>query len=312
MSNTPYFQSPLNILLIEDSEADALLIERELKSVIFEDYFLQKAATLEEAIRLLSKNSFHVALLDRSLPDADGFDGLYSLQNIAPNLPLVFLTSYQNEQIALESIKQGAQDYLLKDKSNGSVIKRAIHFAMLRKQFESILIERANFDLLTGLANRWLFENRLEIAIAKMKRDKDIFALLFLDLDFFKNINDVHGHAAGDQVLKNVGERLKQIFRPYDTVARLGGDEFVVLLESIQDIQDIVETAKRIISLLEEPIPVFGNELTVGVSIGIVICDKENMLAETLVKHADKAMYHAKSKPGSSYCLSDGYTNIEA
>lgn len=304
MLSTPYFQPPLSILLIEDSKGDALLIEKELNTVIPESYILQKAVTLEEALKLLPNNKFHVALLDRSLPDAEEFDGLYSLQNMAPDLPIVFLTSYQNEQTALDSIKKGAQDYLLKDKSNGQIIKRAIHFAILRKEFEGILVERANFDLLTGLANRWLFENRLDMAIAKIKRGQTNFAILFLDLDLFKKINDVHGHAAGDTVLKEVGKRLKTMFRSYDTVARFGGDEFAVLLESIEDIEETKGLAKRIISLLEKPMHVFGNELTIGVSIGIVICnDDKKILAETLMKKADEAMYKAKREHGSCYFI---------
>lgn len=302
--STPYFQSPFSILLIEDSRGDALLIERELNTVIPEGYILQKAVTLEEALNLLPNHKFSVALLDRSLSDAEGFDGLYRLQNMAPDLPIVFLTAYQNEQTALESIKQGAQDYLLKDKINGHIIKRAIEFAILRKEFETILIQRANFDLLTGLANRWLFENRLDMALAKMKRGHTNFAILFLDLDFFKPINDVHGHATGDNVLKEVGERLKKIFRPYDTVARFGGDEFAVLLESLEDEKEPINSAKRIIRILKEPMHVLGNELNIGVSIGIVICNnEEEILAETLMQRADEAMYKAKNVSGSCYCL---------
>ncbi len=304
MLSIPYFQPPLSILLIEDSKGDALLIEKELNKVIPEGYVLQKAETLEEALNLLPNNKFHVALLDRSLPDAEGFDGLYSLQNMAPDLPVIFLTSYQNEQTALESIKQGAQDYLFKDKSNGPIIKRAIQFAILRKEFEGVLIERANFDLLTGLANRWLFENRLDMAIAKMKRNQTIFAILFLDLDRFKKLNDVHGHAAGDKVLKEVGMRLKQSLRPYDTLARFGGDEFAVLLEYIGDEQEAVTAAKKIITLLEKPMQVFGNKLTVDVSIGIVTCDTDkNILSKILMQQADTAMYKAKNKTGSCYYL---------
>lgn len=306
MLNTSYFQPPLNILLIEDSKSDALLIERELNTVFSEGYTLQKAVTLEDAIKLLPKSNFHVALLDRTLPDADEFDGLYRLQNMAPSLPIVFLTSYQNEQTALESIKNGAQDYLLKDKSNGHMIKRAIQFAILRKQFEGILIEHANFDVLTGLANRWLFENRLDMAIAKIKRNHAVFALLFLDLNLFKKINDTHGHAVGDKVLKEVADRLKQIFRSYDTVARFGGDEFAILFESMNDVTDAVNAAERIITLIEKPISVFGNELSIGVSIGIAIANHEQpILPATLIQEADEAMYKAKLQPGSCYFLSD-------
>lgn len=299
-------QPLLRILLIEDSKLDALLIEKELNAAIPEGYDLKKAITLEEAINLLPNHRFDVALLDRTLPDADNFDGLYSLQNMAPELPIVFLTSYQNEQTALESIQQGAQDYLLKGKSNGLVIKRAIQFAILRKEFEGILIQRANFDFLTGLANRSFFESRLDIALSKLKRYKTVFAMLFLDLDLFKTINDTYGHATGDLVLKEVGTRLKQLLRPYDTAARFGGDEFAVLLECIDEVKEIEDIATRIIASFKKPIQVFGHELTIDVSIGIAIGENhQNISAEKLKQQADDAMYRAKTKPGSCYCLSN-------
>lgn len=306
MLKEPYTKPLLNILLIEDSKSDALLIERELNTAFSEGYTLHKAVTLEEAINLLPKSNFHVALLDRTLPDADEFEGLYRLQNMAPGLPIVFLTSYQNERTAFESIKNGAQDYLLKDKSNGHIIKHAIQFAICRKQYESILIEHANFDVLTGLANRWLFENRLDMAIAKVNRNHAVFALLFLDLDLFKKINDTHGHAVGDKVLKEVSNRLKQIFRPYDTIARFGGDEFAILFESMNNVTDAVNAAERIITLIEKPISVSGNELSIGVSIGIAIANHdETILPGTLIQKADAAMYRAKLQPGSCYFFSD-------
>lgn len=307
MASTTHSQDALSILLIEDSKVDAVLIEKELNAVFPENYILQKAVTLEQAINLLPQYDFNVALLDRSLPDANEFDGLFSLQNMAPELPIVFLTSFKNEQTALNAIEQGAQDYLLKDKSNGRVIKHAIQFAILRKKFECNLIERANFDLLTGLANRWLFEDRLDMAIAKMKRHKTTFALFFLDLDLFKSINDTYGHIAGDNVLKEVALRLKKSFRSYDTPARFGGDEFAVLLDCMSEITDAERVAKKIITLFEKPIQVFGNELNIDVSIGIVTCDAQpNAVAETLIKKADEAMYKAKSEKGSNYYLWDG------
>ncbi len=304
MFKNPYVQPPLSILLIEDSKGDAILIERELNIVFPEGYILQKALTLEEALNLLSNNTFHVALLDRTLPDANEFDGLYSLQNMAPDLPVIFLTSYQNEQTALESIVKGAQDYLLKDSSNGDVIKRAIEFAILRKKFEETLIKHANFDLLTGLANRWFFENTLDVALAKMQRNKSNIAILFIDLDHFKKINDEYGHAAGDKVLKEVGIRLKKSLRYYDTPARFGGDEFAVLIEFADNIKNVESVAEKIITQIEKPIKVFEKNFNIGVSIGISICSTEQkILAETLMQRADTAMYKAKNKAGSCYYL---------
>lgn len=306
MATSTSLPAPLSILLIEDSKGDALLIEKALKNVIPEGFNLQKAVTLGDALNLLPNYNFDVALLDRSLPDAQEFDGLYSLQNMAPQLPIVFLTAHQNEQTALEAIEHGAQDYLLKDEINGYIVKRAITFAILRKKYEGELILHANFDTLTGLANRKYFESRLDIALAKIKRHDSILAILFLDLDRFKPINDNYGHAAGDAVLKEVGSRLKHSSRPYDTAARFGGDEFALLIEDIPEISHVEIITKKIIALLGKPIQAFGNEFNLGVSIGVVTCvSGQNTLAETLIQQADSAMYNAKAEIGSSYCLWD-------
>lgn len=300
------FPLSLHILLIEDTEADALLIKKKLDMAIPEGYQLTQATTLEEALNLLPHHMFDIALLDCTLSDAENFDGLYSLQNMAPNIPIIFLTAHQHEHTALESIKKGAQDYLLKHKSTAHSMKRIIQFAILRKKFENTLLERANFDLLTGLANRWLFENRLDVAIAKLKRHDSILAILFLDLDLFKQINDRYGHTTGDKVLQEVSRRLKQPVRPYDTVARFGGDEFAVLLECIATQKEAEQITKRIITLLEEPIAIYGEKLTITVSIGISICKYEKKIfAEQLIQQADKAMYKAKSTTGSSYYIAD-------
>ena len=304
MSNSSISHAVLRILLIEDSKGDALLIEKHLHAVIAEEYSLQKAATLEEALSLLADHDFDVALLDRSLPDAEEFEGLYSLKNMAPQLPIVFLTAYQDEKTALEAIEEGAQDYLFKDKFDGHIIKRAIKYAIIRKKYENKLIMRANFDLLTGLASRMLFENRLEMALAKIRRHGGIIALLFLDLDRFKPINDTYGHTAGDKLLKEIGGRLQSILRSYDTAARTGGDEFVILLDCLKKVDDAEVVAKRIIALFDKPIKVMGREVSVGVSIGIATCATgQKMIPETLIQQADTAMYKAKTVSGSSYCI---------
>lgn len=307
-------ENPLQILLVEDSKGDALLIEKALSTAMPEGYLLKKALTLQGALELLPHHSFDVALLDRSLPDVEGFNGLHSLQNMAPQLPIVFLTAFHDEQTAFEAIEQGAQDYLYKDKIDGHVIKRALQYAILRKQFEGVLILRANFDNLTGLANRMLFESRLDMAFARMKRQGGNLAVLFLDLDRFKPINDTYGHAAGDMLLKEVGIRLKRALRPYDTAARFGGDEFAILLEGLLEADHSEIVAKKIIKLLDTPINVFGNEVTVGVSIGVATCTSEQDIStETLMQQADAEMYEAKAIEGSSFCtyVSDRFNSAK-
>jgi diguanylate cyclase (GGDEF)-like protein len=292
----------LRILLIEDSKGDAILVSKSIEQAMPGVVAISKATTIADALKQLSTETFDVALLDRTLPDAQEFDGLHSIQNMAPKLPVIFLTAYQDEQAALDAIENGAQDYMFKGKTESQQIKRAIQYAILRKQFEGVLIMRANFDALTGLTNRMLYESRLDIALARIKRHGGSVGVLFLDLDKFKQVNDTLGHAAGDKLLTDVATRLKQTLRPYDTAARFGGDEFAILLESVSDAVHSAVVAEKIIQLIKKPFQIAGQSVEIGVSIGIAVCDgTENADRDTILKRADSAMYEAKTISGNIY-----------
>jgi diguanylate cyclase (GGDEF)-like protein len=295
---------PLSILLIEDSKGSAILIQKELEKTFANAYSLVHASTLEEALRCIVEKKFNIALLDRALPDAQEFSGLHSIQNMAPDLPIIYLTGYADEQVAHESIRQGAQDYVFKDNLDGLFLKKAIDFAILRKEYEKVLILRANFDLLTGLTNRRMYENRLDLALAKVERHDTHLAVLFLDLDKFKQINDTFGHAAGDAVLIEVAKRLKSILRPYDTAARFGGDEFAILIEEMPKLEDCEAIAKKIVQLFEAPFFIAKKEMNLSVSIGISYCAAGCSIdREQIIHQADQAMYVAKQNQGSNYFL---------
>lgn len=294
---------PLRILLIEDSKGDSILIQKALSSAMSEAHTIDTVGTIEDAMQALTDKEYDVALLDRTLPDAEGFNGLYSIQNIAPKLPVIFLTGYQDENVAFEAIMKGAQDYLYKDKVEGHVIRRAIQYAILRKQFEGVLTMRANYDMLTGLANRMLFESRLDIALAKMERQEGSLGILFIDLDGFKGMNDTHGHAIGDQLLKEVAMRLKKSLRPYDTPARFGGDEFAILFENMPAEDHSRRVATKILERMEEPFVISGKTMDVGISIGGTTCmPSRRVKRDDLIRRADEAMYRAKSIKGNAFC----------
>lgn len=295
-------EEPTKILLIEDSKGDALLIKKSLESAMGKSHIASHVSTLEDAIQALEKEHYDVALLDRTLPDAEGFSGLYALQNMSPKLPVIFLTGYEDEEVACNAINQGAQDYLFKNKIDGEEMRRSIRYAVLRKNFENKLIMRANQDMLTGLANRMVYENRLTQALAKLQRQGGIIAVLFMDLDKFKEINDTLGHAAGDALLKEIGRRLKRSLRPYDTIARFGGDEFAILLEDIPAVDRTEAVAKKLIDLIKAPCNIAGETVEVGVSIGIAACLAGRVCSvEELLHEADEAMYKAKKQPGNAY-----------
>ena len=170
-----------------------------------------------------------------------------------------------------------------------------------RKAVEQRARHQAEHDALTGLPNRVLFLDRLHQALAKVKRQHNRFALMFLDLDNFKGINDNHGHHAGDAVLQQVGLRLTQCVRGVDTVSRLGGDEFVVLLADSGGADQAAHVASTIMGALAQPMHASGQELRLTVSIGIAICPNDGDDEDALLRHADAAMYHAKQNGRSAF-----------
>jgi diguanylate cyclase (GGDEF)-like protein/PAS domain S-box-containing protein len=164
------------------------------------------------------------------------------------------------------------------------------------KQTEEQLQYYAHYDMLTRLPNRLLFRDRLKQAMYHAKRNKRMLAILFLDLDRFKNINDTLGHHTGDLLLQKVAERLVNAVRINDTVSRLGGDEFIVILNDIADVEQPARIAKKIIDVLAKPIRIMIHELFVTASVGITLFPPDGDSEDQLIKNADTAMYHAKEQ----------------
>ena len=171
-----------------------------------------------------------------------------------------------------------------------------------RRALEDQLAHQAFHDSLTGLANRALFSERISHAIERGTRRRNLFAVLFIDLDDFKTVNDSLGHAAGDELLVAVADRIRGVIRPEDTCARLGGDEFAVMIESIDDREGAVIVAKRILGAMSEPLVVGGSDVIVQGSIGIAL-DSGGQTASEIMRSADLAMYRAKSEGKGRYAL---------
>lgn len=180
------------------------------------------------------------------------------------------------------------------------------------------LYRQANQDALTGLLNRQAFERELRQLCTNCQRDNTKSALLFIDLDRFKQVNDTEGHKAGDRLLLVIARRLQQSLRPSDTIARLGGDEFAVLLQDVSTTDTaaieaaLIETCERIISRLSKPVVVERLEHSIHASIGIAHINNESSIADQVLSHADVAMYHAKTKAGCNYAFYDPKLNSES
>ena len=170
-----------------------------------------------------------------------------------------------------------------------------------RKSAEQQLVYVANHDPLTGLLNRVEFDNCLTQALASAQRYETKLALMFLDLDRFKLINDTLGHRLGDLLLQEVGERLKTSVRTYDVLARLGGDEFIVLLNNINLIDDVARIAQKTIDILTQPFTVEGNDIVITASVGISVYPVDGINSQNLLMNADTAMYRAKERGKNNY-----------
>ena len=182
-----------------------------------------------------------------------------------------------------------------------------------REALQEELEHRATHDALTGLPNRALLMDRLEHAVERAVRERVMIAVLFIDLDDFKYVNDAFGHEAGDGLLAQAAGRLKRCLRSADTVSRIGGDEFVVVLESVEDAERVAEVIGRIMEGLGAPFALGRVEASVSASIGVTFLDGALVFdgvaereAEEMVRAADRAMYRAKGEGGARYEISDG------
>jgi diguanylate cyclase (GGDEF)-like protein len=205
-----------------------------------------------------------------------------------------------------------------RERPNGTVLEVASHrledgsivrtFTDIteRKRTERQIAHMAHHDNLTNLPNRILLNDRLEQALARMKRQKSGFALFCLDLDGFKKVNDTFGHGAGDLLLKEISQRLAKCVREVDTVARIGGDEFVIIQEDTVDEAQAAILAERIKTATGLPCSINGNEVMVGTSIGIAMAPRDGTVAAELMRNADKALYRAKSKGRNLFSFVNG------
>ncbi|PLZ97183.1 diguanylate cyclase [Fischerella thermalis CCMEE 5268] len=177
----------------------------------------------------------------------------------------------------------------------------SISGARRRQQVEEMIRYQALHDLLTGLPNRLLFKEQLTRTLPNAARREESLAVMFLDLDRFKTINDTLGHTLGDQLLQNVAQRLRESLRAGDVVARWGGDEFIILLPQVNYVEEVAQVAQRILQELEKAFHIEGHELYVSASLGIALFDEHSPDVETLIQHADVALYHAKDEGRNNF-----------
>ena len=301
------------------------------------------AASGEEALHLFDNDQFDLVLLDILMPGIDGLEVLKSVRRkySMSELPVIMVTSKSRDADVIQALSLGANDYikkpvelpvlraricnLLSRKQAEDKLRKAreeleqrveerttslletnkalVNEIFERKQIEERIRLLAYHDELTGLPNLRLGKDRVASAMALAKRNKTTVALLYLDLDDFKEINDKHGHSTGDQVLIKIAERITHCVRETDTVARIGGDEFIIVLNQAGERAAIIKSAEKIISTLTDPLRISGQDLYISVSIGIALYPDHGQTPDELIKNADEAMYLVKRKGKNKYAI---------
>ena len=285
----------MKTLLIEDDETDARMVQIALArhggSARFQ---LTVTDTLAAGLGALEASEYDAVLVDLNLPDASGSQSVDAILNLRRTTPIIVLSGNDDDEFAISMIAAGAQDFLVKGGDGLRLLPRALRYAVERKRAETRLKQLASVDTLTALANRRELQDQLHKAIARAQRQGDMMAMLLLDLDKFKAVNDTHGHDVGDAVLRAVGERLRGLVRASDTAARIGGDEFAVILESLPHAGAAAGWAAKALAKLNEPIDCDGLSLSMGFSIGGALFPGDGTSADALTKSADVALYAVK------------------
>lgn len=295
----------LRALIVDDSDDDTLLLVLELKRNGYTPEYrrVDTAPAMREA---LQRETWDVILADYTMPQFSAMAALSIVQASGLDLPFIVVSGNIGEDIAVAAMKAGAHDYIMKNSLKRLVpaIERELRDYEVRrerKRAEERLAYLAYYDPVTDLPNRSLLLDRLSQALAYGHRHEVPVAVMFLDLDRFKQINDTFGHAAGDHLLKVVAQRLTHYVRESDTVARLGGDEFVVVISEMVQAADANTIAQGILQVMADPIVIEGQELYISASIGISIYPTDGSDIPTLLKKADAALYRAKELGRNNY-----------
>ncbi len=296
---------PARVLLIEDDARTAIMIGEVLRATWDNGLVLANTQRLADATQELLDRNASCVLIDLSTQADDPLGAIEQLSSAAPEVAIIVLAEAHDPEQALGAIRRGAQEYLVKSEIFPALLSRAVRYAIERKRTEVRLVHQALHDPLTGLPNRALFLDRLGVALDRSRRTNGTVAVLFLDVDNFKDVNDSLGHTAGDRLLAELAERLRAMLRPMDTVARFGGDEFTLLFEDLSSEREVVRIAERISSAAAAPIRINEGEESITVSIGIAMVTDPSIPRETVIREADAAMYRAKELGRSRYELFD-------
>ena len=297
------------ILVVDDKEANVRLLEGMLRVAGYA--CVESTTDPNEVCELHRKSRYGLILLDLQMPGVDGFQVMEGLKEIEEDgyLPVLVITARPDHK--LRALKAGAKDFISKPFELAELLIRVHNMLEVRllheaaRNYGKVLESRALYDPLTGLANRRLLTDRMSMALVHARRNKSAMAVVYLDLDGFKQINDTLGHGAGDVLLKMAASRLVATVREGDTVARLGGDEFMIALWQVSGTDDAATVALKVIEAVSQPYGIEGRTVSITTSAGVSIYPLNGEDADTLMKSADLALYEAKRAGKNAYRISE-------
>jgi diguanylate cyclase (GGDEF)-like protein len=261
---------------------------------------------------------YTLILLDMEMPGKNGFQVMKELNAVeaegyAPVLAITAEPAYK-----LQALKAGAKDFISKPFDLEEMLTRVRNMVEIRllhedaRSMANSLEILAQQDPLTGLGNRRLLTKRISAAMANARRTKSAMAVVYLDLDGFKQINDSAGHGVGDALLRLVARRLESVVREEDTVARVGGDEFMIALWHVANARDVTTVAAKVVEIISEPYIIEGRNIIVTTSVGVGVFPAHGEDADTLMRSADNALYAAKRAGKNAYRISDREEQVRA
>ncbi|MBK8857580.1 MAG: GGDEF domain-containing response regulator [Opitutaceae bacterium] len=284
------------ILLIDDDRMQYRLTQQHFKAFRSATYDLEWAATYEEGIAKLLEGGYAACLLDYQLGPRDGLALIRQAIAQGCRVPIIFLTAETGENVDIAAMNAGALDYLVKGEINSRSLERSLRYALKLGDTLEALRMLATRDQLTGLLNRREFERILSEEKDRSRRFGQPFAVILADLDHFKSVNDRHGHPAGDEVLRQVAQRLQAAVRSVDRLTRIGGEEFAIVMPQA-DSSVAADSASRLCEIIRaSPVPAGGElQLPLTMSLGVAVFPSDTTQGEDVVKAADRALYAAKS-----------------
>ena len=286
--------TPIHVLLIEDNSGDARLMREALAGVKDVSFEMERVERLSLGMKRLAEGGIDVVLLDLALPDSQGLETFIKAHIQAPEVPIVVLTGADDDEAALEAVRNGAQDYLVKGQTDRHALVRAVRYAIGRHQMQEELRSLSLTDDLTGLNNRRGFLLLAQQQLRLAKRTKLPLLLLVADVDKLKAINDTWGHQEGNLALLDAARVLAGTFRESDILARLGGDEFAALV-----IEAAADNTAVITTRVQEKLQAFNAQAdrryTLSLSVGVAPYDPTHASSiEELMARADVLMYEQK------------------